>query len=206
MFRTKTLVGIVFVITGVWVTNWALAQSGSRSTSGGSLPVRGGGGGGGDATIPLEQLLNHSSNLNGGKLTEAAMEEQFWASLIQSQYHNWAPLAGQTEDFYRTPKSPHGKKSKLFVNRIASSKRTELPPGSVLISENYDQTGTLASVTVMNRIKGYAPRSGDWYWTEYQPDSQGNGQDRRTSGHLSSCIECHQAAGGGDYVYANDRR
>ena len=65
------------------------------------------------------------------------------------------------------------------------------------------------AITIMYRSKGYAPDSGDWYWVKYRPDGtvdktppeMGN---MRLAGRLNGCINCHNAADGDDYVFAND--
>jgi hypothetical protein len=137
---------------------------------------------------------------------ERPFEERLWGYLAQAQYQNWGPLPGQTNDAY-PGNSPHGAKVKLYVNRLAAGRPGEFPYGSMLVKENYDESGNrLMAVTVMYRSKGFAQEAGEWYWAKYEADgraSQMNG--RAVAGRVSMCIECHSSAGGDDYVFANDR-
>lgn len=134
-------------------------------------------------------------------------ESRFWNWLQSVQYQNWSPMPGQTADAY-PGESPHGARLKMYVNRTAASDPESLPTGSVLIKENYAEDGeTLMAVTVMYRSKNYDPEHGDWYWVKYEPDGRVSRTDegKPIAGHVQKCAECHSAAAGGDFSFANDR-
>ncbi len=136
-------------------------------------------------------------------------EDKLWRYLRDSQYKQWAPVPGQTDDIY-PGQSPHGATLKMYRNRKAAGRPAELPNGSVIVKENYDATGQkLMAVTVMYKTPNYNPEAGDWYWVKYLADGKvaqkatpmGN---IRLAGKPKGCIECHAGAEGGDYAFFND--
>ena len=147
-----------------------------------------------------------SSTMQGStKREQAPFEDRFWQYLKRAQYQNWGPLPG-LPDMY-DGQSPHGAKVKVFANRAAATASGgQLPHGSILVKENYDATGQdLKAITVMYRAKGFAPDMSDWYWVKYEPSGMVSlNEGRRIRGRVSSCIDCHKSAGGGDYVFKND--
>ena len=94
-----------------------------------------------------------------------------------------------------------------IANRTAAAGEGKLPVGSILIKENFDSTGTkLMAVTVMYRVERFAPDAGDWHWAKYEADGTVSAmKGMRLTGKVGMCIECHRSAGGGDFVFANDR-
>jgi hypothetical protein len=138
---------------------------------------------------------------------EQPFEVRLWDWLQKAQYKNWGPLPGVTADAYKG-EEPHGTALRLYVNRTAAGSSSELPPGSILVKENYaPNVKTLMAITVMYRAKGFDPEHGDWFWAKYEPDgrvSRMNGMP--AAGRVGMCIECHSGAGGGDYSFSNDRR
>lgn len=178
--QTRSRIAILIVLSGaIGLATLGYAQSGTRT----SPPPR-------STTVR----------------SEAPFEERLWSYLLQAQYRNWAPLPGVTGDAY-DGNSPHGAKVRLYVNRTAAAGDGQFPAGSILMKENYDASGTkLMAVTVMYRSAGYAPESGDWHWTKYEADgSVALMSGQRVTGKVGMCIDCHRSAGGGDYVFANDR-
>ncbi len=190
MIRTNRIGTACFLLSAIGLVTLVLAQSGTRSyPAPSSSPSR--------TTQPAQDR---------GARAEAPFEDRLWSYLQQAQYRNWAPLAGVSGDAY-AGNSPHGEKVKLYANRTATGAEGEIPAGAILIKENFDSTGTkLMAVTVMYRSKGFNPEAGDWHWTKYEPDgavSAMNGM--RVAGKVGMCIDCHRSAGGGDFVFANDR-
>jgi len=93
----------------------------------------------------------------------------------------------------------HGRVVRYYMNDIANDNITTLPHGSVIIKEGYTRSHDLKGITFMQRIEGYDPENGDWYW------GMMNEQGEVTSGgRMQSCIDCHAGADGGDYSFAND--
>ncbi|MFP4623090.1 MAG: cytochrome P460 family protein, partial [Gemmatimonadota bacterium] len=72
----------------------------------------------------------------------------------------------------------------------------ELPSGSIIVKDNFEPDSTMASVTVMYKVEGYAPDAGDWFWAKYGPEGE-----VQASGHAQACLECHsEAAADHDYL------
>jgi len=42
----------------------------------------------------------------------------------------------------------------------------------LVVKDNYKPNRTLAAITAMNKIKGYNPEAGDWFWVKYAPDGK----------------------------------
>ncbi|MCR9197993.1 MAG: hypothetical protein NXI04_05085 [Planctomycetaceae bacterium] len=144
-----------------------------------------------------------------GTVVKETFESKFWKYLINSRYKNWSPVPGRTGDTY-AGESPHGAMLKMYLNRTAAGRPSELPDRSIVVKENYAADGrTLMAVTVMYRTRGYNREGGDWYWIKYRPDGSvdekvGDGTRLRLAGKPQGCIECHSGADGGDFAFFND--
>lgn len=136
-------------------------------------------------------------------------ESKFWKYLKGSRYTQWSPVPGKTGDVY-AGQSPHGATLKMYLNRKAAGRPTELPDSSILVKENFGPDGkTLMAITVMYKTTKYNPEAGDWYWIKYLPDGRVDQKQTpngamRLAGKPKGCIECHVAAKGGDYAFFND--
>lgn len=96
---------------------------------------------------------------------------------------------------------------KLYVNRAAAGRPENPPDKSILVKENYTPDKKLAAITVMYRARGFDPEHGDWWWVKYNPDGTVDTQNgTKLAGKVQGCIRCHSAAGGDDFIYANDRQ
>lgn len=193
MLRRKFATAVAITSLMVGTAGWVWAQSGSRGSGTRSS--------GGVTGSQSQQRSGTSSRV------DEPFEVRFWNYLQQAQYRNWAPLAGQTDDFY-PGHSPHGKQVKLYSNRAAAAHPDNFPYGSILVKENYDASGkSLMAITVMYRSKGFDPENGDWVWTKFEPDGEVavmNGM--KLTGKIGMCVQCHKSAEGGDFIFANDRR
>ena len=127
----------------------------------------------------------------------------------------------------------HKRWSKSYVNRKVNSNEDNLPIGSIVILENYHDDKSLASISVMYKSKGFDPSAKNWFWVEYNPDgsvatapqptdtitgksgvdadgipqtlaAKTIAQPLKLQGRVSSCVQCHQQATGGDMVFFND--
>jgi hypothetical protein len=145
----------------------------------------------------------------GATSAKAPFESQFWDYLRKSQYRNWAPAPGQDGGAYEG-QSPHGAYLKMYLNRTAIAKPSELPFGSIVIKENYGQDQrTLMAITVMYRTKSYNREGGGWYWVKYKPTGEvdvksTDAGSMRLAGKVKGCIECHEGADGNDFAFFND--
>ena len=68
--------------------------------------------------------------------------------------------------------------------------------GSIVVTENYDDSGKLTGIFVMYKIKGYNPSSGDWFWAQYAREGK-----IVTSGRAKGCIRCHSKVKDNDYIF-----
>ena len=144
------------------------------------------------------------------KAMGGTFEEKFWTYLKSNAYENWAPAPNSKGDFY-VGSSPHGAFLKMYLNRVAIGNPAELPAGSIIVKENYHvDRSTLKAITVMYRSKAYNPANGDWYWIKFNPDGTVDSTSvesgsKPMAGKVTSCIECHSDAEGGDYTFFNDK-
>jgi len=112
-------------------------------------------------------------------------------------YAKW-PLWPGMKGMYQG-KSPHGKYVRIFVNQLAweaAKAGKPMPPGAIIVKENYEDEKTLVSLTPMYRVKGYNPAGGDWYWTKLAPDGKALAE-----GKLKGCLRCHEAVKSTDWVF-----
>lgn len=136
--------------------------------------------------------------------------EEFAASMWRfinrdsASYRAWAsaaPAAPETVD------DPHGTGGKAYWNDVAAKDARQIPFGSILVRDEYDDAGRkLRSVSVMYRVTGADPKNGDWYWMQFDPAGSlmksPEAGNRPIVGRVASCIACHQKADGGDYVFS----
>lgn len=121
-----------------------------------------------------------------------------WNHLEQANYRaNWGFWPGK-QAFYRGTE-PHGMLLTTYVNdRAADALRGgsgALPPGAMIVKENYSPAKELKAVTVMYKAaSGYDPQHGDWFWMKRLPDGT-----VEAAGRVESCQSCHQA-GRRDYL------
>lgn len=125
---------------------------------------------------------------------DAAQADQLKEVMVN--YAQWETVPGYDE--WEQGTSVHGRVVRYFVNDVALDNMRDLPPGSIIVKEGYNNDRVLQAVTVMQRIEGYDPANGDWFWARYSPSGT-----LTHAGSVSMCIECHKDAQGGDYSYAN---
>ncbi|MBS3732002.1 MAG: cytochrome P460 family protein [Desulfobacterales bacterium] len=123
--------------------------------------------------------------------------ESVWDYITQKDYTQWKFFPGY-EGMY-PGQSPHGAHLKLYANDIAydaAKNNRPMPEGAILVKENYGKDkSSLMAVTPMYKVSGYNPGASDWFWAKYGPDGKA-----MAAGKVDSCISCHEAMGGGDYV------
>ena len=133
--------------------------------------------------------------------------KSFWTYLnrAESPYKSWTGTEAM-----KNGEPPHGALIKTHVNKLVADSPKNLPYGAILVADNYADDGkTLQSVMVMFRIQGRDPQHFDWYWLQYQPDgsislTSPEAGKKAIAGKVSSCIDCHAKAKGGDYVHLYD--
>jgi hypothetical protein len=127
--------------------------------------------------------------------TEAAL----WSYLQQSRYQeNWRMWPGKDRLYKGT--EPHGMLLTTYVNDLGYAALTNgaqsLPPGAIVVKENYMPDSTLAAVTTMYKVQGFNPQHQDWFFAKHDP--QGKAE---ASGRAEMCQSCHQKASSGSYLY-----
>lgn len=133
------------------------------------------------------------------------MAGELWGKIQSDNYQkSWRTYPGKGTMYKGT--HPHGAFLSTYVNDSASAalakKKKELPYGSILIKENYMPDKKLGAITVMERIEGYNPEAGDWFWVKFAPDGktitmEKDGMTMTLAGKPGGCIGCHSASASG---------
>mgnify|MGYP006302660621 CR=1 FL=1 len=129
---------------------------------------------------------------------EEVSGEVLWQRITEgSDYHNYRYWPGHEG---RNPgQAPHGPYHEIFINHhifsaLPIDDRT-VPHGGIIVKENYTGEEVLNSLTVMAKVEGFAPDSGNWFWAKYGPDGEIQAQ-----GTPGPCITCHAGMRDNDYV------
>lgn len=122
-----------------------------------------------------------------------------WPYLQAEDYQKkWKLMPGTTAQMPGS--SPHGALITTYVNDIAhnaiSNRRGTIPPGGMVIKENYTADRTLAAVTLMYKVEGFNPDSNDWYWMQRTASGTVPAE-----GRVAGCITCHSANSGNDFLF-----
>lgn len=142
-----------------------------------------------------------------GSPKDVAQANDLWSRI--SGYRTWQSPAGMSG--FQKGRSPHGKYLKYYLNSIAA--RDPLAPGAIVVKENYmgKSDSMLGPVTAMEKIPGYDPADGDWFWVKFNPRGEvmKNPMGMSLAGKVAKgmkkgCIACHANAGGGDFLFVND--
>lgn len=102
--------------------------------------------------------------------------------------------------------APHGAFHRIFITpglrEALPIDDNTVPDGSIIVKENYSSEETLTALTVMAKVRGFAPNTGDWFWARYTPEGA-----VQAEGMVGSCVSCHVGMQDNDYVivYPLDR-
>jgi hypothetical protein len=124
--------------------------------------------------------------------------ELLWRRITeQTDYENypfWPDHRGM-----QPGQAPHGPYHRIFINSTLYSALPApdktAPNGAIIVKENYTGDKSLNSLTVMAKIKGYAPGAADWFWAKYSPKG-----DIQAQGTPPPCISCHAGMRDNDYI------
>ncbi len=120
-----------------------------------------------------------------------------WDYLKKADYRTWK-MWPDTEAYHKG-QIPHGALLTIYVNDIAfqaiAGKAGSLPDGAIVAMENFSAEKELTAITVMYKVKGYNPPSGDWFWAKYLP-----GGKIDSEGKVGLCLGCHTMSRGNDYI------
>jgi hypothetical protein len=115
-------------------------------------------------------------------------------------YTDWQLFPGKGRMY--EGKQPHGAFLTTYVNNDAYFSirdKKGMADGSIIVKENYTSDKKLNSVTVMYKIKGYSPDTGDWFWAKYETVGK-----VVASGRVSACIMCHEVKKDNDYIFSGN--
>lgn len=123
-----------------------------------------------------------------------------WAHLQEENYReSWAMWPGKGELY--AGQEPHGMLLTTYLNPLAldavTNRAGRLPPGAIVVKENFAPDSSFAAATVMYKASGYDPEHADWFWLKRNADGTVEVQGR---GEM--CIACHATQGGArnDYI------
>lgn len=131
----------------------------------------------------------------GPDTTAAAL----WAHLEEEAYRDSWQLWPGTDPLYAGTE-PHGMLLTTYANSTAydalvAGQVANLPPGSIIVKENWMPDSTFDASTVMYKVDGYNPDHQDWLFAKFDaagvPDA---------FGRAPMCQACHQNAESG-YIY-----
>lgn len=122
------------------------------------------------------------------------------SSTPYTEWGAWPTNAANPADYsgYLPGPEAHGSAVRVFVNPTALDAVRdpafggELPPGSIIVLENYavthDDPAALVALSVMAKIDGFYPPGNNWFWLQTAPD----GSAITAKGAVPECIACHE--------------
>jgi hypothetical protein len=156
------------------------------------------------AAIAVLTLLTACADAEEPVVTPLSAEEisgeRLWERITdESDYTTWG--FWPDHDGYQPGQAPHGPVHRIFVNRPLLSAvplaERETPNGSVIVKENRSGDRTHNGYTVMAKVEGFAPATGEWFWVNYAVDGT-----IRAEGSVGGCISCHSGMRDNDYIIA----
>jgi cytochrome P460 len=124
--------------------------------------------------------------------------DALWARLQQENYTTWALWPGKQKLY--SGQEPHGALLTTYVNALAQDALTNgadrMPEGAIIVKENYGPDQKLMAATVMEKVPGYDPNNGDWFWAKYGADGKAE-----VSGRVDMCYGCHKGAAQYDHLW-----
>jgi hypothetical protein len=143
---------------------------------------------------------------HGPDTTGAAL----WAHLERSKYREaWALWPGKGRLY--AGREPHGMLLTTYLNPVAqralADRAGQMPPGAIIVKENYMPDSTLAAVTVMYKVRGYNAKHNDWFFTKHLPGGKLDAMNGMAlEGRVPGCQDCHGAQKTNDYIFTGALR
>lgn len=130
-----------------------------------------------------------------------AEPQAFWSYITQtSPYTKWPMWPGKQAFYPGT--MPHGALLTTYVNDVALKALLEgeaqMPPGAIMVKENYDKSKKLMAITTMYKVAGFDPPHHDWFWVKYSPEGK---VMEEAAGKVKGCLGCHGQQAGNDYLF-----
>ena len=131
-----------------------------------------------------------------------ASAEAVLAYLTAADFRNsWDLWPGKGEKYEGT--EPHGALLTTYLNPAAAQAAADgagqMPPGAIVVKDNFMPDGMLGASTAMYKIEGYNPEAGDWWWAKFMPDGTVD-MDGMAQGRVEMCIACHAKGADNDYL------
>ncbi len=147
-----------------------------------------------------------SEQLGWGRPFDELQAEVLWEEI--ADHSNWQNLDGSAG---ARPSAMHSGYQVVFANETAMGDTDALGLGSIIVARNYADEGLseLKSVTVMKRLKNFAPNHNNWFWVEFTDrgyvalSEDGFPLAGAVGVEGGGCVGCHQDAPGGDFVFQN---
>lgn len=162
-------------------------------------------------TSTLKEEVSEAGKVEKEISDTEKMANELWDKMQNENYRlNWKMWPGK-EAFYEG-KEPHGNYLTTYVNAAALEvivqKKEKMPPGAIIIKENYLPDKNIDSITVMYKIEGFDPDDFDWFWVKFAPSGkvmaeEKDGETVTLAGKVANCIECHGKQTSNDYIFTS---
>ncbi len=159
-------------------------------------------------TSPLKKEVSEAVKVEKEISDVEKMANELWNKMQSENYHeNWKMWPGKEACYEGT--EPHGAFLTTYVNASAHEaivqKKEKMPPGAIIIKENFLPDKNIASITLMHKIEGFAPDVFDWFWVKFAPGGkvmteEKDGETVTLAGKVAGCIECHGKQTSNDYI------
>lgn len=121
-----------------------------------------------------------------------------WAHIQEADYQmEWWLWPGKGQQYVAL--APHDRIT-IYMNDVAllalQQGASSMPNGSFVVAENYDEEGSIRTITTMYKYPSYNPEANNWFWLENDPEGTVI-QD----GKVQGCIGCHSGAETTDYLW-----
>ncbi len=116
----------------------------------------------------------------------------------ESPYKDWG-FWDDHQDI-QSGNSPHGPFHRVYVNEtLLKADGAPVPYGAIQVKESFDSNKKPTALTVMYKVEGFNPESGDWFWARYTLDGKAG-----PAGKVQGCIGCHAVKEGNDYILVHE--
>lgn len=150
------------------------------------------------ACAPAEQADREPESATAAVPAPDTTGAGLWAHLEDAPYTSWPMWPGREALYPGT--EPHGMLLTTYVNQLGhdaiSAGAGTMPVGAIVVKENYMPDSTLAAVTVMYKVAGYAPEAGNWFWVKRNADGT-----IEAEGRVPMCQSCHASQADNDYLF-----
>ena len=135
----------------------------------------------------------------GPEPPDSAEPEAVWAYLEGIQYRTYWVAESVSRPGIHRGRPPHGPLIRSYINEKADAGRPlgkrPLPPGSVVVLEEFTTEPNLHAINVMVKIEGHRQATSDWAFLQFSPTGDVRVTDREAQRlareESRGCIHCH---------------